>query len=578
MKPLSSLSGMTRRQALAGVGGLAAAALMAKVARAQTTTGSAIPPSGIEHDGLAPGPDAGAVLLQWSDSSQHLRLTQVTLQDQTDHFNELVHTREWLLHPSEKIELAGNLFVIENMLTGAGRILVKLEPLPHARPVRLATDLRVTPRADTGFDFTLLGLPGASVEADATFADLTYSGGVVGRTRVLQQFQRRRRAQQGSAALPCLLSNTWGDRSRDGRITHDFIVREIEAAARFGIEVVQIDDGWQSGVSSNSVRSKGQGVWSGFWATRPDFWKPDPLKFPQGLAPLAQLASRHGLALGLWFAPDSSDDFANWRRDAECLLGLHREFGVRHFKIDGVHAPTATAMANLKQLFTTLLRESGGEMVFDLDVTAALRPGYFGMVEVGPLFVENRYTDRHKYWPHQTLRNLWQLAWWVDPARLRMEFLNGSRNADKYPNDPLAPSRYDPEAIFATVFFSNPLAWFEISNLPAHYQERLPPLIRLWKQLRPELFSGTIVPLGGIPDGGTWTGFVSLAESGSTACALIFRELSPDNVGRLPLPDRALSFRTCEVLWGDGRVALEETGLRVEQIAPLGFLLVRLGI
>ena len=108
----------------------------------------------------------------------------------------------------------------------------------------------------------------------------------------------------------------------------------------------------------------------------------------------------------------------------------------------------------------TVLRESAGRIVFDLDVTAQLRPGYFGMIGTGPLFVENRYTDWHKYWPHQTLRNLWQLAWWVDPCRLRMEFLNQSRNTEKYADDPLAPSRYAPDTLFATVFFANPLGWF----------------------------------------------------------------------------------------------------------------------
>ena len=54
-----------------------------------------------------------------------------------------------------------------------------------------------------------------------------------------------------------------------------------------------------------------------------------------------------------------------------------------------------------------MLQESGGRVVFDLDVTAEIRPGYFGVPDVGPIFIENRYTDFHRYWPHQgTLRNL----------------------------------------------------------------------------------------------------------------------------------------------------------------------------
>jgi alpha-galactosidase len=41
------------------------------------------------------------------------------------------------------------------------------------------------------------------------------------------------------------LSNTWGHRSRDARINADFIAREVEAGTRLGVDVVQIDDGWQ---------------------------------------------------------------------------------------------------------------------------------------------------------------------------------------------------------------------------------------------------------------------------------------------------------------------------------------------
>ena len=89
---------------------------------------------------------------------------------------------------------------------------------------------------------------------------------------------------------------------------------------------------------------------------------------------------------------------------------------------------------------------SSGQVVFDLDVTAQTRPGYFGAMEAGPLFVENRYTDWHRYWPHQTLRNLWKLSRWVDPRRLRMEWLNHTRNTEKYANDPLAPAAWSPDA------------------------------------------------------------------------------------------------------------------------------------
>jgi alpha-galactosidase len=86
------------------------------------------------------------------------------------------------------------------------------------------------------------------------------------------------------------------------------------------------------------------------------------------------------------------------------------------------------SLDNQRAMFDRMLEGSDGNMVFDLDVTAEIRPGYFGLPDIGPLFVENRYTDFHRYWPHKTLRNLWELSLVVDPVRLRMELLNNTRN------------------------------------------------------------------------------------------------------------------------------------------------------
>ncbi len=50
-----------------------------------------------------------------------------------------------------------------------------------------------------------------------------------------------------------VLVNTWGDRGQDTRIAAPFIRREIAAASRLGATHLQLDDGWQSGQSSNSA-------------------------------------------------------------------------------------------------------------------------------------------------------------------------------------------------------------------------------------------------------------------------------------------------------------------------------------
>jgi len=73
--------------------------------------------------------------------------------------------------------------------------------------------------------------------------------------------------------------------------------------------------------------------------------------------------------------------------------------------------------------------------------------------------------------------------------------------------------------------FANPLAWFEVSNLPADCAARMAELIAIWRQHREAIFAGTIVPIGAAPDGVSWTGFASIAADGG-GYVLAFRELS----------------------------------------------------
>ena len=69
----------------------------------------------------------------------------------------------------------------------------------------------------------------------------------------MQTYQRQLRAYEAPHD-GMFLSNTWGDRSRDARLNQEFMLKEIAAGARLGVDVVQIDDGWQKGRTANSAR------------------------------------------------------------------------------------------------------------------------------------------------------------------------------------------------------------------------------------------------------------------------------------------------------------------------------------
>ena len=217
-----------------------------------------------------------------------------------------------------------------------------------------------------------------------------------------------------------------------------------------------------------------------------------------------------------------------------------------------------------------------GAVVFDLDVTAEIRPGYFGAPRVGPIFVENRYTDFHRYWPHQTLRNLWMLSQYVDPLRLRIELLNNTRNSQLYRDDPLAPSRYRPDCLFAIAMFANPLGWFEVSNLPEDYVAKVSKLAATWKRERSRLFAGHTLPIGSPPDGISWTGFASIADDRRGGYLLLFRELNHSAQWQVDLSPFAPAGCHVEVLGGRGTadVASGKLTARIEE--PLDYLWIKL--
>ena len=527
------------------------------------TSSSTASPDGVESGPRNNAESAGNSLEDLLLAPKHLRLMQVNLMDQTDTHNELVQENEWLLLNEQNLELSGNLFSVENTTNGEGLVFLKLAPLPHARPFPSAFDCLVNAK-EREVRFAGQGYP---------FVLLAYSDGRAGRTIALQTFQRQLRRYDPERDGQ-FLSNTWGDRSRDARVTEAFMLKEIEAGKRMGMDVVQIDDGWQKGRSANSANPTNS-AWGSYWSADGDFWQPHPERFPRGLKPVADAARQHGMQLGLWFGPDSTGGCTNWNRDADRLLDLHRKESINYFKLDSVQLTTATAESNFRRMVDRLLTESGGGITLDFDVTAGTRSGYFGAPECGPIFVENRYTDWQNYWPHLTLRNLWKLSQYVDPMRLRMEFLNNTRNTKLYGDDPLAPARYTPDTLFATVMFANPLGWFEVSNLPENYQHSIAQLVSVWKRERTRLFSGHILPIGEAPDGQCWTGFASIASDSRSGYLLLFRELNANAKWSLELPLFAGTQRKIKKLAGNGEATFIGNRLNVHIPGTLNYLWLR---
>lgn len=466
-------------------------------------------------------------------AGNHWRARAVAFTDMTDRNNTLVTEVPYNLYRQSGF-LAGNLLWINDGLSGDAFFILKESPVSALQLANhgfdflvrngsvqtvgmgiLPTDVSETDWVRSyGFTLGLAGSEGPDRRSDRS----TELAGLQ-TLRSYQDAHHPRRADRDDM----IMMNTWGDRNKDTKIREQFIITELQKAAQLGITRFQIDDGWELGKSMNSATPGGssEGIWK-----NPNYWKTDPERFPNGLKPVIDAAKKLNIELGLWFSPSPDSSFQHWDKDAQALIGLYREYGIRTFKIDLVQIPDKTAEINFRKFLDTVMAGTNHQVIFNMDVTAGRRNGYHFMNEYGNLFLENRYTDWTNYYPYWTLRNLWNLSKYVPAQSLQIEFLNKWRNPDKYPvGDRFAPANYSFDYLFAITMMAQPLAWFEATGLPAEAFQTSA-LIKTYRTVQQPLHNGQIFAIGDEPSGKSWTGFQSIS-SDTEGFLLVFREDSP---------------------------------------------------
>lgn len=486
---------------------------------------------------------------------RHVRWTAVSFADRTDLNNDLVNTNTGLFFPGGLRKIQGNLLLIKDSESRNGLTLIKEGPTSFAYQGEVTHDYELKHQVIrcSGWGMAPDEVKEGNSLSTYCVALLLWDASDPDGLESLHAYHERIRTYRADRDA-AILSNTWGDRSRDGRVSESFILDELDHAAALGISHLQIDDGWQSGTTVNSVEEGG--VWEGYHQAPDPFWSVNSKRFPNGLEPVAAKAKDLAIKLGLWFSPDSDDDFANWEADTQILIDLHRRYGIRSFKLDGIKIRSKLGEERLFALQHKVIEASEGQVNFNLDTTAEIRNGYFGRVQYGQLFLENRYTDWRKYYPHWSLRNLWQLAKYYPTHRIQLEFLNVKRNAELYESDPLAPLNCGIGFCFSVTLFANPLAWMELSGLDEADRMELLRLIRIYSCYQEEILGAYIQPVGSEPDGYNWSGFHARCGQGS-GFLLIYRFLCKEKTERFAIPalsGRKLNF---ELLMGEDNAKVE---------------------
>lgn len=494
-----------------------------------------------------------AVLDQFNPGGNHWQMKTVEFYDVTDWNNNLVF--ESRVIPYRKNSYRGNLLFAYSPESENGFFFLKEAPCSSVQLAYSGADFT----AEFGhFAVTGLGINEKDVKDSewvSTYGCVigVYSSNELAQLTALRSYLKNiRKLQPGRDEM--VMMNTWGDRSQDSKVNEKFSLIEVERAAALGITHFQIDDGWQMGKSPNSAVAKGsfKNIWD-----NPDYWKPDPVKYPRGLHPIVKRGKELGVEICLWFNPSIQKDYADWEKDAQAMISLYNEYGIRTFKIDGLAIPTKQSEINLRKLFDKVLTETNNNVVFNLDATAGRRGGYYMFNEYGNVFLENRYTDWQNYYPYWTLRNLWMLSKYVPAEKLQIEFLNKWRNTDKYKGEVFAPENYSFEYLFATTLAGQPLAWMESTNLPEE-AFTLREHTETYKKFQHDMHSGTILPIGDEPSGRSWTGFQSLKKD--RGYLIVYRENHPEGTAEVEtwLPE-GVTVR-CIPLMGHGKAMTAVTG------------------
>ncbi|WP_372808264.1 alpha-galactosidase [Pontiella sp.] len=355
-------------------------------------------------------------------------------------------------------------------------------------------------------------------------------------------------------------ANTWGSgNSGDESMAmaaEKEVLKEIDSAANLGIDVLQIDDGWQCGRQKPPNKARA-------WQVREDW-------YPNGWATVREAALKKKLKLGLWTAAYAELDDLKRNYDDGGFVTWKYDFA---------------SMGNYNHLYAhwsklrAFLLYTGHRARMAVDVTEnAPRFGYFWARDFGCVWLSNRKPENPPNTipkPTLMLRENRELARYVNLNKFELPIQNFQRVNKTASDAHLYGHAYEVAlglmgipTFFQTTYYYDAAARTEIREL-----------LNVYKQQRQALYNRYVFAIGDEPDGAAWSGFQWVDPGADEGYLLVFRERqSPERTKRLALrfvdagePLRVANLRTGKtgnvVADGDGTV-----GFRIDDAADFLFL------
>jgi hypothetical protein len=365
---------------------------------------------------------------------------------------------------------------------------------------------------------------------------IVYSGENDDMQLAIKRFDRARYPAFAKRDL-FILANTWGPANPGGsQFTEEqFVLKEIPALTNLGVDVLQIDDGWQRSQTSYLAR---------------DFLP----RYTNGWNDIKNAAERNGLKLGLWVA------IRNAQMDH--LKSNLDQLGFITWKADFDHLSNRKDFEDRNSSYREVMKHAWMKTQFSLcPEYDNLRYGWYYDKEYGSIFFQNiqeALPEHLTMVPYHVIRQHWLFAKYLNTNKIQVMLQNpkltNRERSDAY--------QHGHSYCFAMGLPFIPCFFQSAQFLDDTGTKELKELISVYNKYREDMFNCYTFPVGDIPSNDSWTGFQMVGENQDKGYLLLFRELHNAE----PQKEIALKYLANKMI----SITNLETGEATRQKVPAG--------
>lgn len=348
---------------------------------------------------------------------------------------------------------------------------------------------------------------------------ILYAGTEAEGNLVLKMFDRRRYPVHEDRDI-FMMANTWGTEDKRPECLYaareNNVLKELESVAELGIDILQIDDGWQDKNWMPATISK-------------EYQHKDVLGdyeiYPQGWKNVTAKAKKLNVKLGLWAA---------WTIPMEKLIWNYDSGKFSSFKLDFARLNTIEKRDELMGKARKLIKHSDYKTCVNWDVTEIpARSGYFYGREYGNIYLENRKVTTARasvqYVPHKVLQDAWLLSKYVNINKFQVTIQNIDMTNDTTKTD---AKKHNHAYVTGIALMASPIFFQETHFYSDKARKEIKPILLVYKKHRKDMYNGYVFPIGDIPDNTNWTGFQNYNPNSESGYLTIFRELENNKANK----------------------------------------------